>query len=71
MEQQNMLTNNFEDDARIRTLIHGFSEFFAIDARYIKGAKGLVWKIDDWQPHCHSFDICVSKRAENRLSLGC
>lgn len=52
MEQQNMLTNNSRM-ALESELSSTDSASFAIDARYIKGAKGLVWKIDDWQPQSY------------------
>lgn len=52
MEQQNMLTNNSRMMLESE-LSATDSASFAIDARYIKGAKGLVWKIDDWQPQSY------------------
>ena len=52
MEQQNMLTNNSRMTLESE-LSSTDSASFAIDARYIKGAKGLVWKIDDWQPQSY------------------
>lgn len=52
IEPKNVLTNNSRMMLESE-LSSTDSASFSIDARYIKGAKGLVWKIDDWQPQSY------------------